>query len=308
LNRKIVRNICFAAIAAVILSAAFFFTEDKSDRAKNAGSEQLSQYDKEAQEGIDSETELSHNERETTHSPGQSVSAKASANVPQDDISAAGEETLKKQDNASQAAEPSGTSGGDASYDDSPETATSSSAKPETSSQTPEATEKALSSATAEAAADTAVSAVQQEAGKTSENQTVMSCTISVDCNTVLSNMKLLRENKKEIIPESGYILAPTEISFENGETVFNVLRRITKIEKIQFEFSTTPATGSAYVEGIGNLYEMDCGALSGWTYSVNGLFPSVSISECVLQGGDIVNLYYTCDLGKDAGSAVAAE
>ena len=33
-------------------------------------------------------------------------------------------------------------------------------------------------------------------------------------------------------------------------------------------------------MEGINNLYEFSCGDLSGWIYSVNGSFPSISCSE----------------------------
>jgi hypothetical protein len=57
-------------------------------------------------------------------------------------------------------------------------------------------------------------------------------------------------------------------------------------------------------VEGIGNLYELDCGELSGWSYKGNGEFPSVGCSLYKLENGDTVEWVYTCDLGRDVGGS----
>lgn len=40
----------------------------------------------------------------------------------------------------------------------------------------------------------------------------------------------------------------------------------------------------SAYIEGINNLYEFDCGSLSGWMYKVNEWFPNYGCSRYVLK------------------------
>lgn len=45
-------------------------------------------------------------------------------------------------------------------------------------------------------------------------------------------------------------------------------------------ESNWTPAYNSAYIEGIGNLYEFDCGNLSGWMYSVNGVWPDLWLQQ----------------------------
>lgn len=58
--------------------------------------------------------------------------------------------------------------------------------------------------------------------------------------------------------------MAPTEVEFTEGESVHDVLQRVCKEAGIQMESSFTPAYNSAYVEGINNLYEFDCGELSG--------------------------------------------
>ena len=67
-------------------------------------------------------------------------------------------------------------------------------------------------------------------------------------------------------------------------------------------ESSYVPLYGTAYVEGIGNLYEFDCGEGSGWMYRVNGNYPNFGCSRYILQDGDTVEFRYTCDLGADIG------
>ena len=59
-------------------------------------------------------------------------------------------------------------------------------------------------------------------------------------------------------------------VTFYEGESVFNVLQRTCKQQKIHMEFSNTPIYNSAYIEGINNLYEFDVGNLSGWMYQAS--------------------------------------
>ena len=70
--------------------------------------------------------------------------------------------------------------------------------------------------------------------------------------------------------------------------------------------FRSTPIYNSAYVEGIHNLYEFDCGSGSGWMYRVNGWYPNYGCSRYQLSQGDTVEWRYTCDLGADIGGAYA--
>ncbi len=72
-------------------------------------------------------------------------------------------------------------------------------------------------------------------------------------------------------------------------------------------EFEDTPIYNSAYIEGIANLYEFDCGELSGWMYKVNGWFPNYGCSRYQLKAGDKVEWVYTCDLGVDVRGYYAA-
>ena len=131
-------------------------------------------------------------------------------------------------------------------------------------------------------------------------------CTLSVSCATILDNMNLCDPEKRELVPEDGWILKPMTVTFAENESVFNVLQRTLKEQGIHMEFEYTPAYHTAYIEGINNLYEFDVGELSGWMYSVNGWFPIYGCSRYRLQDGDVVEWKYTCDLGNDIGGGEA--
>lgn len=133
-------------------------------------------------------------------------------------------------------------------------------------------------------------------------------CTISINCATILDNMDRCDSLKSEHVPADGWILKPVDVTFYEGESVFHVLRRVCKQNEIHFEFMHTPIYNSAYIEGIGNLYEFDVGELSGWMYQVNGWFPNYGSSHYALKDGDEIRLVYTCDLGEDVGGKDAAE
>ena len=132
-------------------------------------------------------------------------------------------------------------------------------------------------------------------------------CTLSISCATILNNIDLCDPEKRELVPEDGWILKPTVVTFYEGESVFNVLQRTCKQQKIHMEFVNTPAYNSAYIEGIHNLYEFDVGNLSGWMYKVNDWFPNYGCSRYALKDGDVVEWVYTCDLGSDVGGGYAA-
>lgn len=135
---------------------------------------------------------------------------------------------------------------------------------------------------------------------------TAHTCTLSVSCATILDNMDWLDPEKVELVPEDGVIFPATTVTFYEGESVFNVLQREMKKAKIHMEFENTPIYNSAYIEGIHNLYEFDCGELSGWMYKVNGWFPNYGCSRYQLREGDVVEWVYTCNLGVDVGGYAA--
>lgn len=127
-------------------------------------------------------------------------------------------------------------------------------------------------------------------------------CTFVIECKTILNNIENLKESKKEFLPADGVILKKTTVTFKDGETVFDVLKRVCKENNIQMESSYTPGYDNYYIEGINQIYEKDCGTKSGWMYCVNGTFPNYGCSDYKLKNGDEIKFLYTCDLGADIG------
>lgn len=134
-------------------------------------------------------------------------------------------------------------------------------------------------------------------------------CTISISCATILDNMDNLLKSKVDLVPEDGWLLKPQSVEFNEGESVYDVLLRVCKENEIHMEASWTPIYNSAYIEGIGNLYEFDCGYMSGWMYKVNDWFPNYGCSRYELKNGDVVEFKYTCNgYGADIGADMSLE
>ncbi len=129
-------------------------------------------------------------------------------------------------------------------------------------------------------------------------------CTITICCDTILNNTDKLEEAKAPYVPEDGVILPVITVEFTEGETVFDVLKRVCEAADLQIEYSWTPLYDSYYVEGINHLYEFDCGFESGWMYEVNDGFPNYGSSAYEVKPGDKIEWKYTCTgLGTDVGA-----
>ena len=139
-----------------------------------------------------------------------------------------------------------------------------------------------------------------------SPESTAPTCTVSISCAAILENLDRLNAEKADLIPADGVLLAPTVVEFTEGEHI-DVPVRVCRENKIHMEFSETPVYQSAYIEGIGNLYEFDCGEGSGWMYRVNDEFPNYGCSRYTLADGDTVEWVYTCDFGADVGGRLGA-
>lgn len=128
-------------------------------------------------------------------------------------------------------------------------------------------------------------------------------CTITIVCPTIFDNLNSLNAEKAPFVPKDGTILPSTKVTFTEGETVFDVLKRVCDAAQLQIEYSYTPLYESYYVEGINHLYEFDCGPESGWMYKVNEWFPNYGCSAYTLKDGDDIVWCYTCTgLGADVG------
>lgn len=130
-----------------------------------------------------------------------------------------------------------------------------------------------------------------------------LTCTLEIRCDTLLGSLDKLSEGKAALVPEDGMLLPVTEVEFTGGNSVFDVFRQTLKNQKIHFEYVDASTYDSVYIEGIGNLYEFDCGPQSGWMYSVNGTYPGLGCSGYTLADGDVIVFSYTLNLGADLGA-----
>lgn len=141
---------------------------------------------------------------------------------------------------------------------------------------------------------------VEPEEQTTADTQ--LYCTFSISCATINDNIDKLDNDKKSLVPADGWILKPAKVTFNKGESVFSLLQKVCKDKKIHMESTWTPIYNSAYIEGINNIYEFDCGSLSGWMYCVNGWYPNYGSSRYEIKSGDVIEWKYTCNLGSDIG------
>lgn len=133
--------------------------------------------------------------------------------------------------------------------------------------------------------------------------QPVKTCTLTIRCDTILNNFDKLDPGKAGLVPADGILLHATTVRFFDGESVFDILKRACTAAGIPLEYMMS-AYGSYYVEGIGGLYEFDCGSSSGWMYKVNGWFPNYGCSEYAPESGDNIVWCYTCEgYGSDVGA-----
>lgn len=140
----------------------------------------------------------------------------------------------------------------------------------------------------------------------TVDKRTKYTCTFSIECSTILNNLDMLEPDKLDAVPSDGIILPAQTVTFYEGESVYDVLKRICAEKGIHMEASFTPMYNSAYVEGIHNLYEFDCGQASGWMYRVDGWYPNYGCSRYQLKQGETVEWRYTCAYGDDIGGGYA--
>lgn len=175
---------------------------------------------------------------------------------------------------------------------------------PSTTSEGRETGERSTDSTHGENTAASTAGTTRTEAPTTTETPTTTeaptptySCTIQISCATILNHMDSLKPEKAGLIPADGVILSARTVTFTEGETVYDVLRRACRDAGVPLDAVYSPAYGTAYVKGINNIYEFDCGNLSGWKYCVNGVYPNYGCSAYVLKEGDVIQWNYTCDM-----------
>lgn len=113
-----------------------------------------------------------------------------------------------------------------------------------------------------------------------------------IQCKAIMDHRELWKDGIEQVIPADGIFYQGT-IPYEEGDSVYDVLKRVCKDQEIAMDSKYTPLYSTYYISGIGNLYEFDCGQESGWKYSVNGVTPGVGCSNYSLKAGDQIVFFY---------------
>lgn len=132
------------------------------------------------------------------------------------------------------------------------------------------------------------------------KGEALATCTLIVECTSILENPEAFNPEKMEIVPDDGIILMREDVEFKIGENAFEILKRELMEEKIHFEFSKTQGYDTMYIEGIANIYQMDAGEMSGWLYYVNDESPSVSADNYIVEENDVIKWKYSVNMLED--------
>lgn len=271
--RKTIKKLLAGVLVAVCMTALFAgcVIETPEQAARNAAGNSYS---------TASSSENSANTSDSSPSESSESSASSTSSEKADKTTSESKADTEKQESASSSSEKSN---GSSSEKESASSASSSS-KPKATAKPSGGSGSGGNSQSSQPEEDT------------------LTCTLSVTCKTVLDNLEFLDPTRKDCIGDNGVIYATKTVSFEEGETVFDVLEREMQKNGIHMESSFNPVFNSRYIEGINNLYEFNCGSGSGWMYRVNGVFPNYGCSQYQVEDGDTIEWLYTCDLGVDLG------
>lgn len=99
---------------------------------------------------------------------------------------------------------------------------------------------------------------------------------------------------------DTGVILKKTKITFNEGDTIFDILLKATEKREIDVEFHGKGAM--TYIEGIDNLYEFDYGPKSGWNFKLNGIVINKSSGSVQVKKDDDVEWIYLEDFTEEKG------
>ncbi len=133
---------------------------------------------------------------------------------------------------------------------------------------------------------------------KANNNKETLTCSLRIECREILDgNLDKLSIPKRALVPKDGIIYDNTSITFEEGDTVWDVLSKEVKKNSILMEYSYVPVYKTNYIEGIAGLYEFDAGDTSGWRYMVNGQYPAYGCDKYKLKNNDKIVWHYTVKL-----------
>lgn len=120
-----------------------------------------------------------------------------------------------------------------------------------------------------------------------------VTCTVTVECKSILDHMDELKEGHEEFVPSDGYIIKNYTYKAKAGYTAYDALKSACKNNDIKLTAQKT--SYGVYISGINNLDEFDCGKQSGWMYSVNGIMPNTTCGNVTVDDGDSIVFTYVC-------------
>ncbi|MDD6666045.1 MAG: DUF4430 domain-containing protein [Eubacterium coprostanoligenes] len=120
-----------------------------------------------------------------------------------------------------------------------------------------------------------------------------VTCTVTVECKSILDHMDELKEGHEEFVPSDGYIIKNYTYKAKAGYTAYDALKSACNNNDIKLTAQKT--NYGVYISGINNLDEFDCGKQSGWMYSVNGIMPNTTCGNVTVDDGDSIVFTYVC-------------
>ena len=127
---------------------------------------------------------------------------------------------------------------------------------------------------------------------KPTEPSSKIVCTVQAECKQILSKKNKFKKDIA-LVPTDGVILAPVKVYLDDGATAYDALKKACNENGL--ELKEEKSAFGVYIVGIGGIDEKDCGAQSGWTYTVNGQSPSVGLGNYKIKNGDSLVLSYVC-------------
>lgn len=125
---------------------------------------------------------------------------------------------------------------------------------------------------------------------------------IQVSVKPILDHMDDLNESKVSYVPEDGMLLPEQVITFEEGSSALDVLLKVTKDYRIPVDYDkgAQSSTGSAFIKGIGQIYNGDCLDTSGWMLKIDDEWAERGADEITIKSGQKIEWIFICDYDTD--------
>ncbi|MCR8743798.1 S-layer homology domain-containing protein [Romboutsia lituseburensis] len=127
---------------------------------------------------------------------------------------------------------------------------------------------------------------------------TLPNITIKVEEDHECENKDMVKFSIEKRTIGKGDTLSLQSIAFDEGDTAWSVLKKVTDENNIPIEY--TGSGSNLYVSSIDGDGEFDHGNGSGWKYEVNGEFPDVGLDSYKIKKDDIIRLRYCVTVNSE--------